>query len=194
MRLRTNSNKGFTLIEIVTIVVVLGILGAFSLTFIDNAIKTYMIASKQRMLYQEGSCILERITREVRDSTTYGVDPFPYRYFKRYHVTTIDDNPYYRYVLSGSDLRRYSRIVSGDRTNQLFGRNVTGFTMTYNSTNALTPFTFTITLAKDDQTVTLSTTICPKNYCQGGYWDSSNCATKDYIGRNFNGDYQDVIQ
>jgi prepilin-type N-terminal cleavage/methylation domain-containing protein len=203
MRLPTKSNKGFTLIEIVTVIVVLGILGAFSLTFIDNAIKTYMIASKQRMLYQEGTYILERITREVRDSVSYGVDPFPYSFFKRIHVTPnppyIDDNPYIRYALSGSNLQRYSRIFLGDRTNQLFGRNVTSYTMTRNP-NPLTPnidtFTFTITLAKDGEIVTLSATICPKNYCSAGYLTGlfGALCTPDYAGRNFNGDYEDVIQ
>ena len=184
-------DKGFTLIEIVTVIVVLGILGAFSLTFIDNAIKTYMIAKTQRNLSQEAAYILEKISREIKDSYCYVVAA-QYR-FRKTHIT-IDDNPYIWFRYSGTDLRRVSRDPgdSTDRTNQLLGRNVTSFSITLNSSAvSADSFNVTLTLSKDGQTVILSTTVCPKNYCQN---ETSATCTPGYTDRNFNGDYEDFVQ
>jgi hypothetical protein len=55
-------------------VIVLAILGMFTFSFIDNATKTYLMGSRQRMLYQEASYIMERVAREVGDAQAVSID------------------------------------------------------------------------------------------------------------------------
>jgi prepilin-type N-terminal cleavage/methylation domain-containing protein len=198
---------GFTLIEIVTVIVVLGILSIFTFSFIDNAVKTYSIGSKQRMLYQEASYIMERISRELRDanqisaSTNNGLYIWP-----KAHSGVpgaIDTNKYVRYWLQNGNLMRTSSVSSiSIGTDRLIGGHVTLFNP---STNHLfspnfwiclnnTPdclVSITLTVADDTiplndplaKSVTFSVSISPKNN-----------QNSSYSNRTFNGDYEDVIQ
>jgi prepilin-type N-terminal cleavage/methylation domain-containing protein len=194
------SNKGFTLIEIVTVIVVLGILSVFTFSFIDNAVKTYTIGSKQRMLYQEASYILERITREVRDAqiiiiSDAGTDHSTVDIQSKAHPTLMDPNLRILFQRNGTDLRRY--YSSGG---QIIGSKVTEFRVdseycSANCSGADEKGRITIKLTLTDpsipindpvaQAVTLTTTISPKNYIP---------SVNQYAGRSFNGDYEDVVQ
>jgi prepilin-type N-terminal cleavage/methylation domain-containing protein len=200
------SNKGFTLIEIVTVIVVLGILSVFTFSFIDNAVKTYVIGSKQRMLYQEASYILERTTRELRDAQVVyivnpGTDNSILNLFTKAHGTTMDSATRVNFSrnIVNNDLIRLSTMSS-----RIVGSKTTRFRIDYESCTA-GPFVIcsgadprgiiqvTLSLTDPDipvsdaasKTVTLTTKVSPKNYLPG---------TSQYAGRSFNGDYYDIIQ
>ncbi len=174
------SDRGFTLIEVVTIVVVLSILALFTSSFIDNAVKTYMLAKKERNIHQEASYIMERMTRELRDmvnplSWTTGTTQDSLQ-FSRQHVTPQDSNTTITFQRNTATNMFY-------RNSYLMGENVTQFTIVRNSTNCNRYFTLTITLSEGGQTFSLTSSIAPKNLGTGSYDD-----------RCFNGDYEDVIQ
>ena len=61
-------NRGFTLIEMIIAIVVLGILGVFTFTFFGDYMNTYTQMRNRRSDHQEALYIIERITREFRNA------------------------------------------------------------------------------------------------------------------------------
>lgn len=175
-----NENKGFTLIELVTVIVVLSILGIFTFSFIDNAVKTYRLIKEQSPLYADGAYIMERITRELSDarevtnpaagssSSTLG--------FTKVHPST------------GVIFQQNSRNLLMNGT--LIGTNVKKFNV---SRSAAVDGTITVELELDNPSDTsippfvLRTTVVPNNY---------NYPPDDYgvTSRSFEGNYYETVQ
>lgn len=192
--------RGFTLIEVVTVIVVLGILSAFTFSFIDNAVKTYSVGKRQRMLYQEASYIMERISRELRDAQSMCIysgtwctpasqaGSFDNLLFRKAH-TALDGNNQLRFYVynTGSwyDIYRFSFYPT--LRNNILGNKVTRFNIT--RAHQGTPnevITIDLTVTDGDQSVSLATSVSPKNL--------TGPSGNRYSDRSYNGDYEDVIQ
>ncbi|OPY79708.1 MAG: hypothetical protein A4E64_00352 [Syntrophorhabdus sp. PtaU1.Bin058] len=193
--------KGFTLIEAVMAIVVLSVLSLFTFSFMISSSRTYGIVKTQGELYQEAAYVLERISRELRDGTyiSAGSTANSITFQKVNYSQTYDNSLDVGFYQSGTDLLRSST----NNPNKPFGSNVTGFSIAANPVlpNTQENTVFTITVVVEDlnnpdtanrQKITLTTTVCPKNYCSAGP-GSSSC-TANYNGRSYNRDYDEVIQ
>ena len=210
-------NRGFTLIELVVVIVISSIVSVFTFSFIYHSIRTYNLLRTQRQLYEDGAYALERITRDLRDasfnvSAGAGISFMKPSWSALQAPNVVDRNPFVRYYRSGTDLYRCSDTTSDSvclsnpsvsPTNKLLASNIGTFTVQLNDQGTACPssnlpacqddsFTITIGLAKDSQSLTLSTTVTPKNYCTGGT-SAGSCSSNDYANRSFNGDYSDVV-
>ena len=207
--------KGFTLIELIIVVVISSMVSVVTFSFVYNSIQAYRLMRTQGQLYRDGTYALERITRDLRDASS-GVNAGIDIYFLKPARTAlqapnvVDRNAFVRYYRVGTNLFRCSDSTTGSvclsnpsasSTNKLVSRKVVNFTATTNPntpcnlSNPLTcqddSFTVKLDLANDGQSITLTATITPKNYCAGGA-SAASCSTQDYSNRSFNGDYRDV--
>lgn len=134
---KSGSRHGFTLIEAITTIVLLSILGMFGSLIILNNTEGYIDASTRSQLHAELSISLDRIVRELRkielDSGAAGVAPD----IDSVTATSIAwrdaDGAAYSLTLSGANLLL---VVNGGASNVLLS-DVTGLTLgTYDENNA----------------------------------------------------------
>ncbi|OGP95632.1 MAG: hypothetical protein A2157_09165 [Deltaproteobacteria bacterium RBG_16_47_11] len=62
--------KGFTLIEIIVVIVILSIVSAITIKFLFDSLRIYTMTVKQKTLFDEGKLALERMCRDIRDART----------------------------------------------------------------------------------------------------------------------------
>ncbi|HOJ70278.1 MAG TPA: prepilin-type N-terminal cleavage/methylation domain-containing protein [Syntrophorhabdaceae bacterium] len=181
-------DKGFTLIEIIITIVILGIIGVFSFSFFGYLTRTYSMMGSKRTVHQEALYAIERISRELRDAKEVNVNNNVLQ-FERANPTGQDSNKYVKFYLNGTDLYRDSASDSGFTTNtthNIIARNVTSFTVSPSGTPLASNTVITISIGvTSGETESYSTKICPKNYS-----DTGVCT---FTGRSFGGCYEDKI-
>jgi prepilin-type N-terminal cleavage/methylation domain-containing protein len=62
------SSKGFTLIEIIIVIVILSIISAITIKFLVDGLRIYTMTVNQKTLFDEGKLALERMCRDIRDA------------------------------------------------------------------------------------------------------------------------------
>ncbi len=173
------------MIELITVIIVLAILGFSTFRFLDKAIEIYTIISKQRMIAQEASYIMERLTREMRDminvtacdgSTIYNNS---FTFIKRHKTLEGVENISVKFERSSNIMYRNSIVLGNNVSTFIVQRGRIGI----NTDICDCPFYITLVMTKDDQSLTLNSMVVPKNL------GSSN-----FTGRCFNGDYEDTIR
>ena len=174
-------NKGFTLIEIVIVIVIMSVLGIFGYQFLATSVHTYSMMEKQKSLYDEAAMAMERISRELRDAesiTTPGAGGSGSTLtFTKSHGTPEDTETNITFQLSSGTLQRDG---SGDPVN--LAEKVSAFTVSRGSSPYENETTIVLTLSESTgESVTLRTKICPKNL---PYPDPP-------AGRNYGGDWEE---
>jgi len=167
-QLRTTNyelQKGFTLIEIIIVIVILAIISAISIKFLVDSLRIYTMTVNQKILFDEGKLALERMVRDIRDARAMaepdvGETVSDVR-ITRTNATAQDQaDEAIRFVLSGTTLQKRKSEPSVMLID--LASNVSTFTATRGTTAEIT-IVLTLSLASGES-MTLRTKVHPKNF------------------------------
>ena len=156
-------NKGFTLIEMIITILILGILGVFTFAFFGNYMRTYTLMRDRRNMHQEAVYIIERISRELRDAITVTSTSNSISFTIPISVlaTGGDTSTTITYGLDATDATKLNRTgnISGSI---LMGDNFSGINP-FIVTAITTPVTNCYRITVQRGTESYTTAVCPKN-------------------------------
>jgi len=153
------SQWGFTLIEMVVVIVILSIAAAMTINFLANSLRVYTMTVNQKTLYDQAKLSLEQMCRGIRDASSI---TSPASGNSGSSITFVRTNKTYGdtagetivYQLNAGVLQKVNAS-----TNPM-ANNVTAFGVT-NTTNLIL-LTLTLQLSTGEN-VTLETEVYPKN-------------------------------
>jgi prepilin-type N-terminal cleavage/methylation domain-containing protein len=160
--------RGFTLIEVIVVIVILSIVSAITINFLINSLKIYTMTVNQKTLFDEGKLALERMCRDIRDgrsitSPASGGSGSSIT-FIRNNATAQDvaaENITFR--LTGTTLEK---VKASPVATSSLASNVSTFTVTRGAAgNDEITLVLTLSLASGEN-VTLQTKVYPKNLAE----------------------------
>jgi prepilin-type N-terminal cleavage/methylation domain-containing protein len=156
--------RGFTLIEMIVVIVILAIAAGITIKFLIDGMRIYTMTVNQKTLYDEGKLALERMCRDIRDASSIIGTTASSIAFTRTNATAGGDGAgeRIRFDLSGTTLRKAKGVdaLGNGGTPYPMARNVTAFAVT-NATNEI-QLQLTLQLTSGEN-VTLQTRVYPKN-------------------------------
>jgi prepilin-type N-terminal cleavage/methylation domain-containing protein len=157
----SKSQRGFTLIEIIVVIVILSIVSAISIKFLADSLRIYTMTVNQKTLFDEGKLALERMCRDIRDASAITGSTLSSITFTRNDATAQDGaGENIRFDLSGSTLRKVKNAGGAPENPIAMADNVSTFTVT----NATSEIQLRLTLSRaSGENVTLQTKVYPKN-------------------------------
>jgi len=121
------NNKGYTLIEIIIVIVILGVIGAFTFQMVAAGVQAFKKSSARKDLLDQGRLALERMVRELRDGKEITDCSSNSITFKKAHPAQAADNiEEVKFELVGTDLKRVGD-PSGTAQTAVLASNVTSF-------------------------------------------------------------------
>jgi len=165
-----NSSKGFTLIEVIVVIVILSIASAITIYFLINSIKIYTMTVKQKTLMDEGKVALERMCRDIRDAQIISVPNTGSSgtsiTFTRTNATVQDIAGETIIFQRNAGANTLEKVKASPSTTSTMAGNVSTFTVTRGApaTNNKNEITLSLNLLMGTgENVTLQTRVYPKN-------------------------------
>lgn len=158
-------SKGFTLVEIIIVIVILSLISVITIKFLIDSLKIYTMSANQQTIYEEAKLALERMCRDIRDAKTI-TTPISGGsgntiVFQRTNPTggdSSDENLTYR--LNGN---RLEKVKTSPSVTSLLASNVSSFLVT-RETGGNDEITLQLTLSLNTgENITLQTKVYPKN-------------------------------
>lgn len=162
--------RGFTLIEIIIVIVILAIISGITIKFLVDSMRIYTMTVNQKTLSDEGRLALERMCRDIRDAQSISV---PAAGASNTLITFIRNNATAQDAANESiTFQRNAgnstleKVKTSPAATSRMADNVNTFTVTRGAaaTNNLNEITLALNLLLGTgENVTLQTKVYPKN-------------------------------
>ncbi len=161
---RSAFQSGFTLIEIVIVIVILSIISVVTINFMVNSLKTYSMVVNQKNLLDEGKLALERMGRDIRNAQSVAAPAAggsgSQIVFTRTHATAQDiAGETITFQLTGNTLEK---VKTSPAAVSAMASNVSAFTVTRGATDDEIKILLSLALGSGEN-VTLQSKVYPKN-------------------------------
>jgi prepilin-type N-terminal cleavage/methylation domain-containing protein len=177
--------KGFTLIEIIVVIVILSIVSAISIKFLVDSLRIYTMTVDQKTLLDEAKLALERMCRDIRDGqdiTSVTPGPPGSITFTRTHTTATDNAndsiKFWQNTTPNPDT--LEKINNTTSTSGILAGNINSFTVA-NATYEI-QLQLTLNIPATGANVTLQTKVYLKNRPKDG----------THIYKNFYGNWKEI--
>ncbi len=183
--------RGFTLIEIIVVIVILAIVSAITIKFLVDSLRIYTMTVNQKTLYDEAKLALERMCRDIRDANTINSptagNSASAITFIRDDATAQDGAGETITFQRNAGNSTLEKVKTAPAATSRMADNVNTFTVTQGATatNNLNEMTLYVNLLiATGENVTLQTRVYPKNLAR----DTT------YTYKNFIRNWQEVYQ
>jgi prepilin-type N-terminal cleavage/methylation domain-containing protein len=173
--------KGFTLIEIIVVIIILAIVSAITIKFLVDGLRIYTMTVNQKTLFDEGKLALERMCRDIRNARSITGTTAS-------SITFVRDDPTAQDVAGETIIFQRNAVVStlekvkaSPVATSTMANNVTAFAVA-NATNEI-QLTLTHSLTSGEN-VKMQTKVYPKNLAR----DTT------YTYKNFIQNWQEIYQ
>jgi prepilin-type N-terminal cleavage/methylation domain-containing protein len=152
--------RGFTLIEIIVVIVILAIVSGITVKFVIDGLRIYTMTVNQKTLFDEGKLALERMCRDIRDARSITGVTASSITFVRDDATAQDIAGETIIFQRNAGANTLEKVKASPAATSTMASNVTAFAVT-NATNEIL-LTLTLQLTTGEN-VTLQTKVYPKN-------------------------------
>ena len=153
-------HRGFTLIEIIVVIVILCIAAGITIKFLADSLRIYTMTINQKTLFDEGKLALERMCRDIRDASSITGVTASSITFVRTNATAQDISGETITFQRNAGVNTLEKVKASPASTSTMASNVTAFTVT-NATNEI-QLILTLSLLSGEN-VTLQTKVYPKN-------------------------------
>ena len=152
--------RGFTLIEIIVVIVILAIVSAISIKFLTDSLRIYTMSVNQKTLFDEGKLALERMCRDIRNARSITGTTASSITFVRDDPTAQDIAGETIIFQRNAVANTLEKVKASPVATSTMASNVTAFAVTNATNEILLQLTLQLTSGEN---VTLQTKVYPKN-------------------------------
>jgi len=157
----SKSQRGFTLIEIIIVIVILAVISAITIKFLTDSLRIYTMTVNQKTLFDEGKLALERMCRDIRDARSITGTTATSVTFVRNNATVQDIAGETIIFQRNAGASTLEKVKASPVVTITMAANVSAFAVT-NATNEI-QLQLTLLRLGTGENVTLQTKIYPKN-------------------------------
>ena len=157
---------GFTLIELIAVVIILGVVGAFASLFLSTGMRGALLARQTQENAQSGQIALQRISLELRDvngGTSAGTAPQVVSGSSILYTSSQTALPGARVLAYDATNKRITVTPNTGQAAQILVENVESCTMTTTGASTSHDILFTVTFTLTGTSQNFSITVKPRN-------------------------------